>query len=77
MTNPNPSAGLLERLFKLSENKTTFRTEILAGLTTFLTMCYIIIVNPLILSETGMDHGAVFVATCLAAAIGKSEAKRS
>ena len=70
MTNPNSSAGLLERLFKLSENKTTFRTEIIAGITTFLTMCYIIIVNPMILSETGMDHGAVFVATCLAAAIG-------
>ena len=71
MTTPNPSsAGMLERLFKLSENKTTFHTEILAGVTTFLTMCYIIIVNPMILSETGMDHGAVFVATCLAAAIG-------
>lgn len=70
MTTPNPSVGLLERLFKLSENKTTFKTEIIAGVTTFLTMCYIIIVNPLILSETGMDHGAVFVATCLAAAIG-------
>ena len=71
MTTPNPSsAGMLERLFKLSENKTTFRSEILAGVTTFLTMCYIIIVNPMILSETGMDHGAVFVATCLAAAIG-------
>ena len=70
MTTPHASAGLLERLFKLSENKTSFRTEVLAGVTTFLTMCYIIIVNPLILSETGMDHGAVFVATCLAAAIG-------
>ena len=70
MTTPNASAGLLERLFKLSDNKTNFRTEVLAGVTTFLTMCYIIIVNPLILSETGMDHGAVFVATCLAAAIG-------
>ena len=70
MTNPNPSAGLLERLFKLSDNNTTFKTEVIAGVTTFLTMCYIIIVNPLILSETGMDHGAVFVATCLAAAIG-------
>ncbi|MEQ1104553.1 NCS2 family permease [Acinetobacter ursingii] len=70
MSTPNPSADLLERLFKLSENKTSFRTEVLAGVTTFLTMCYIIIVNPLILSETGMDHGAVFVATCLAAAIG-------
>ena len=70
MSTPNPSADLLERLFKLSENKTSFRTEVLAGVTTFLTMCYIIIVNPLILSETGMDHGAVFVATCLAASIG-------
>ena len=70
MTTPHASAGLLERLFKLSENKTSFRTEVLAGVTTFLTMCYIIVVNPLILSETGMDHGAVFVATCLAAAIG-------
>ena len=71
MTTPNPSSeSMLERLFKLSENKTSFRTEVLAGVTTFLTMCYIIIVNPMILSETGMDHGAVFVATCLAAAIG-------
>ena len=68
---PNPSSeNMLERMFKLSENKTSFRTELLAGVTTFLTMCYIIIVNPMILSETGMDHGAVFVATCLAAAIG-------
>ena len=70
MTVPNLSSGVIERLFKLSENHTTFRTEVLAGITTFLTMCYIIIVNPLILAETGMDHGAVFVATCLAAAIG-------
>ncbi|MGR2671718.1 NCS2 family permease [Acinetobacter soli] len=70
MTTPNPSVGLLERLFKLSENKTNFRTEVLAGVTTFLTMCYIIIVNPIILSETGMNYGAVFVATSLAAAIG-------
>ncbi len=71
MTTPNPSSvRLLERLFKLSENKTTFRTEVLAGITTFLAMSYIIIVNPMILSATGMDHGAVFVATCLAAAIG-------
>ncbi len=71
MTTPNPSSeSVLERMFKLSENKTSFRTEVLAGITTFLTMCYIIIVNPMILSETGMDHGAVFVATCLAAAIG-------
>ncbi|HJF27109.1 MAG TPA: NCS2 family permease [Acinetobacter lwoffii] len=71
MATPNPSSeNMLERLFKLSENKTSFRIEVLAGVTTFLTMCYIIIVNPMILSETGMDHGAVFVATCLAAAIG-------
>ena len=71
MTTPNPSSvSVLERLFNLSENKTTFRTEVLAGITTFLAMSYIIIVNPMILSATGMDHGAVFVATCLAAAIG-------
>ena len=54
MTTPNPSSeNMLERMFKLSENKTSFRTELLAGVTTFLTMCYIIIVNPMILSETG------------------------
>ncbi|CAH0526706.1 NCS2 family permease [Vibrio hippocampi] len=61
---------MLERLFKLSENGTTVRTEVIAGLTTFLTMAYIIFVNPAILSDAGMDRGAVFVATCLAAAIG-------
>lgn len=62
--------SLFEKLFKLKENGSNVRTELLAGLTTFLTMCYIIIVNPLILSETGMDIGAVFVATCIASAIG-------
>ena len=61
---------MLERLFKLSEHGTNVKTEFIAGLTTFLTMAYIIFVNPAILSETGMDRGAVFVATCLAAAIG-------
>ncbi len=61
---------MLERLFKLSENGTNVRTELLAGLTTFLTMAYIAFVNPQILSVTGMDLGAVFVATCLAAAFG-------
>ncbi|MEB3767887.1 NCS2 family permease [Acinetobacter sp. MD2] len=70
MATPHSSSGVLERLFKLNENKTTLRTEILAGITTFITMCYIIIVNPNILSATGMDHGAVFVATCIAAAVG-------
>ncbi|CZF81690.1 NCS2 family permease [Grimontia marina] len=61
---------MLERLFKLKEQGTDIKTEVIAGLTTFLTMAYIIFVNPAILSETGMDRGAVFVATCLAAAIG-------
>lgn len=61
---------MLERLFKLSEHNTSARTEILAGITTFLTMSYIIFVNPAILSSTGMDQNAVFVATCLAAALG-------
>ncbi|WP_434359254.1 NCS2 family permease [Parasalinivibrio latis] len=61
---------MLENLFKLKEHGTTVRTEVVAGFTTFLTMAYIIFVNPAILSETGMDRGAVFVATCLAAAIG-------
>nr|WP_313402641.1 NCS2 family permease [Pseudomonas sp.] len=61
---------MLERLFQLKAHNTTVRTEILAGITTFLTMAYILFVNPNMLAETGMDHGAVFVATCLAAAIG-------
>lgn len=61
---------MLESLFKLREHNTTARTEVLAGLTTFLTMAYIIFVNPTILGTTGMDKNAVFVATCLAAAIG-------
>ncbi|CAM2931071.1 xanthine/uracil/vitamin C permease [Ectopseudomonas mendocina] len=61
---------MLERLFQLKAHNTTVRTEILAGVTTFLTMAYILFVNPNMLAETGMDHGAVFVATCLAAAIG-------
>ncbi len=61
---------MLESLFKLREHGTNIRTEVLAGLTTFLTMSYIIFVNPDILGTTGMDKGAVFVATCLAAALG-------
>ena len=65
-------ATMLERLFKLNEHNTNVRTEMLAGLTTFLTMAYILFVNPAILGETGMDKGAVFVATCLAAAIGSA-----
>ena len=61
---------MLEKIFKLTEHKTNVKTEIMAGLTTFLTMAYIIFVNPSILADAGMDEGAVFVATCLAAAIG-------
>ncbi|MBC3765323.1 NCS2 family permease [Neptunicella marina] len=61
---------MLERLFALSERGSNVKTEVVAGCTTFLTMAYIIFVNPSILAEAGMDHGAVFVATCLAAAIG-------
>ncbi|WP_299803789.1 NCS2 family permease [uncultured Shewanella sp.] len=61
---------MLEKLFKLKQNQTTLKQEVIAGLTTFLTMAYIIFVNPMMLADAGMDHGAVFVATCLAAAIG-------
>ena len=61
---------MLDSFFKLSENGTDVRTEILAGVTTFLTMAYIVFVNPAILKITGMDAGAVLVATCLAAAVG-------
>jgi adenine/guanine/hypoxanthine permease len=60
----------LERLFKLSENNTTIRTEIAAGLTTFLTMAYIIFVNPQILSEAGVPFSGALFATCLSAAVG-------
>ncbi|RXZ45290.1 NCS2 family permease [Crenobacter cavernae] len=61
---------MLDRIFKLKEHDTNTRTEIIAGVTTFLTMAYIIFVNPTILGTTGMDKNAVFVATCLAAATG-------
>lgn len=63
---------MLERLFQLRAHNTNVRTEILAGVTTFLAMAYILFVNPSILGETGMDKGAIFVATCLAAAIGSA-----
>lgn len=59
-----------ERMFKLQEHGTTVRTELMAGLTTFLTMAYIIFVNPSILGDAGMPKDAVFVATCLIAALG-------
>ena len=60
----------IERYFGIDGQNTTIKTEILAGVTTFLTMAYIIFVNPNVLADAGMDKGAVFVATCLAAAIG-------
>jgi AGZA family xanthine/uracil permease-like MFS transporter len=63
---------MLERLFRLTERGTTPRTEVVAGATTFLTMVYIVVVNPAILAQAGIDHGAAFVATCLAAAIGSA-----
>lgn len=63
-----PKSGL-EGFFALSENGTNVKTKILAGLTTFVTMAYILFVNPLILADAGMDRGAVFMATALAAAI--------
>lgn len=68
-TRPRPN--LLTRLFPLlGQPRTNLKTELLAGLTTFLTMAYIIAINPSILSETGMDAGALVTGTCLAAALG-------
>ena len=64
----NTDAGALERWFHLSEQGTTPRTEILAGVTTFLTLAYILFVQPALMSSIGLDFGAVFVATCLASA---------
>jgi len=61
---------MISRFFRLAENGTSLRTELLAGVTTFLTMAYIIMVNPSILSQAGMPAAAVVVATCLAAGIG-------
>src|SRR5499433_1739560 len=64
-----PSRPWLDRYFGLTEQGTSVRTELVAGLTTFLTMVYIVFVNPAILGNAGMDKGAVFVATCIAAAV--------
>ncbi|CQH58537.1 NCS2 family permease [Yersinia frederiksenii] len=72
MSTPNldTEQGLLERVFKLKQHGTTARTELIAGITTFLTMVYIVFVNPQILGVAGMDVQAVFVTTCLIAAFG-------
>ena len=61
---------MLEKFFKLSENHTTVKTEVLAGITTFMTMAYILAVNPTLLSASGMDATAVLIATCLASFVG-------
>ena len=58
----------MDKFFKITEQGSTIRTELVAGVTTFLTMAYIMFVNPLILADAGMDKGAVFVATCIASA---------
>ena len=61
---------MLEKMFKLKENNTTAKTEVIAGITTFMTMAYILAVNPNLLSRAGMDPTAVLIATCLASFIG-------
>ncbi|MBF7123967.1 NCS2 family permease [Pediococcus pentosaceus] len=66
----NASYGLLDRTFHLTEQRTTVKREILAGLTTFVSMAYILFVNPTILGQAGMDKGAVFTATAISAIIG-------
>lgn len=64
--------ALLDRVFRLEENQTSISTEVVAGLTTFLTMAYIVVVNPQIMAQAGIDPGAAFTATCLAAAFGSA-----
>src|SRR6266571_963967 len=66
---PREPASFFDRYFGLTRHGVTVRTELVAGLTTFLTMVYIVFVNPTILGNAGMDKGAVFVATCIAAAV--------
>ena len=65
-----PDTGFLGKLFKLNSNRTTVKTEVVAGLTTFMTMAYILAVNPNILSIAGIPRGGVFVATAVAAVVG-------
>src|SRR5437588_3457863 len=68
-TKPSGERAFLDRYFGLSESGSDVHTEFIAGITTFLTMVYIVFVNPQILGDAGMDKGAVFVATCIAAAL--------
>ena len=64
------NVGLLDRVFKLSDNNTNVKTELIAGMTTFMTMAYILVVNSNMLADAGMDKGAAFVATAVGAFIG-------
>ena len=66
----NNKKSMLDRVFKLTENKTNVKTEVIAGMTTFMTMAYILVVNPSILGDAGMNKDAVFAATAIAACIG-------
>ena len=66
---PNQTQGLIGHYFQLAEHGTTVRTELVAGATTFVTMAYIIFVNPQMMASAGMDPQASFVATCLASAL--------
>ncbi|MGL4999575.1 MAG: NCS2 family permease, partial [Cetobacterium sp.] len=66
----NATSNKLNRFFKIEERGSSIKIEIIGGITTFLTMAYIIFVNPAILSATGMDKGALITVTCLATAIG-------
>ncbi|MDB8802946.1 NCS2 family permease [Romboutsia sp. 1001216sp1] len=68
--NSKGKVNVLENIFKLSENNSNVKTEVLAGITTFMTIAYILVVNPTILGQAGMDKGAVFTATAIASAIG-------
>lgn len=69
-SNNTKQLGFLERVFILKENHTDVKTELAAGLTTFMTMAYILAVNPSILSAAGMDGTAVLIAACIASFIG-------
>jgi AGZA family xanthine/uracil permease-like MFS transporter len=71
-TTPAPPSSPIERVFGPARHGSSIRTELVAGLTTFLTMIYIVFVNPQILGQAGMDKGAVFTATCLAAAVSSA-----
>ena len=64
---------MLEKYFQIKQRKTDIRTEVIAGLTTFLTMAYIIVVNPSILAQAGMDKPALIAVTCLVAAVSRPD----